>query len=72
MASEDLEARVARLEAELPKMIPQAALDIFARDPHRFSDRGCATCQNITVIIGRPWGCVATARRNRVPIPESR
>ncbi|MBR9837001.1 MAG: hypothetical protein GYB50_03800 [Rhodobacteraceae bacterium] len=72
MSTEDLEARVARLEAELPKMIPQAALDIFARDPHRFSDRPCATCQNITTIIGRPWGCVASARRNRVKIPGAK
>lgn len=63
MAMVDLEARVARLEAELPKMVPLAALDIFAADAHRFSTRPCATCHNISTIIGKPWGCIALAKR---------
>lgn len=64
---QDLEARVARLEEALPKMVPQAALDIFAADPHRFSTRPCATCQNVSTIIGRAWGCVQAAKRAREP-----
>lgn len=63
MTIEDLAARVARLEAELPKMVPQAALDIFAADAHRFSIRPCATCQNVSTVIGKPWGCIALAKR---------
>lgn len=57
MTIEDLEVRVARLEAVLPTMVPLAALDIFAKDPHRFSERPCTTCNHISTIIGRPWGC---------------
>jgi len=60
----DIEARVARLEAILPEMIPLAALDIFVTDQHRFSTRPCATCRNISTVIGKPWGCVELAKRN--------
>lgn len=59
---EQLTARVAQLEAMLPKMVPLSALDIFAADPHRFSTRGCATCRDISTVIGKPWGCVALGR----------
>lgn len=61
----DLERRVAALEEQSVKMIPKAALDIFADDQHRFSTRGCATCRNISLLIGEPWGCMALAEKRR-------
>lgn len=62
----DLEARVAALEVALPQMIPLSALNVFALDPHRFSTRGCGTCRNISEIIGKPWGCVALAKKKPI------
>jgi len=59
----DLADRVAALEGQILKMIPRAALEIFARDPHRFSTRGCPTCENISTVMGEPWGCIALARK---------
>ncbi len=60
--TETLEAnhsrRIAALEARLPEMIPLAALDMFARDAHRFSNRPCGTCREISEMIGKPWGCL--------------
>lgn len=63
----DLEIRVAALEKALPKMVPVAALEIYAKDPHMFSSRPCATCQNISAVIGRPWGCSAYGRKTEHP-----
>lgn len=65
MSSIDIEARLAKLEAALPDMVPLAALTIFASDPHQFSTRGCGTCRDISAVIGKPWGCVALANRAR-------
>lgn len=62
---EQLAARVTQLEMALPKMVPMSALEILARDPHRFSTRGCETCRNISTVIGKPWGCIALARETK-------
>lgn len=61
----DLEARVAALEAVVPKMIPRVALDLFVADQHRFGSRPCGTCRQISNIIGEPWGCSAYGQ----PVP---
>ena len=58
----DLERRVVALEAQVPTLVPLAALDIYARDPHRFSSRPCSTCANISKVIGRNWGCVQSLK----------
>lgn len=52
------ERRIKALEDMVPQMVPLAALNIFARDPHMFSNRPCQTCSTISDVIGRPWGCV--------------
>lgn len=68
---DDLEARVARLESALPVMVPKAALEIYASDPHVFSTRGCSTCRNISTVIGSAWGCVAMARHAQRKEPSN-
>ena len=41
-------------QAEQLKM----ALSLTEADPHQFSKRPCTTCQTITTLIQRPFGCV--------------
>lgn len=52
--SDDHEARIKALET----LLPAAVLDLIQGDPHQWSDRPCPTCQPITAMIGRPFGCV--------------
>ncbi len=55
--------------ALIPKddMIPKS--EVIARmwevDPHGFSSRPCSTCQHITEILSRPFGCVKAANEKR-------
>ena len=60
---ENLERRVAALEAQVPTLVPISVLDIFANDPHRFSNRPCNTCATISMITGRRWGCMKEQSR---------
>ena len=39
------------------RLIAKAALDLFVFDSHRWSDRPCTTCKQISTLIGEPWGC---------------
>lgn len=32
-------------------------LELIYSDPHQWSKRPCQTCQSITTIIGKPFGC---------------
>jgi hypothetical protein len=53
----DLEDRVAALE----RVFPDQVLDLIYHDTHQWSERPCPTCQSITRIVGRPFGCVRFA-----------
>ena len=33
-------------------------IDLIQNDPHQWSTRPCSTCQAITSIIGKPFGCI--------------
>ncbi|KKL19139.1 hypothetical protein LCGC14_2468450 [marine sediment metagenome] len=46
-------------------VIARAALNLFAVDQHRWSDRPCPTCRQITAMIGEPWGCYAYQLRKK-------
>lgn len=39
------------------RILCQAALDLIEKDPHQWSKRPCTTCQTVSVLIGRPFGC---------------
>ena len=39
------------------------AFDLIQKDPHQWSDHGCVTCQTITALIQRPFGCVLYSKR---------
>ena len=41
------------------------AFDLIQKDPHQWSDRGCVTCETITSLIQRPFGCVLYSKRKR-------
>lgn len=32
-------------------------LNLWQSDPHQFSNRPCATCQTISSLTGKPFGC---------------
>jgi len=40
-----------------------AVLRLLQDDGHQWSDRPCSTCQAISSIVGKPFGCVEHARR---------
>ena len=39
------------------------AFDLIENDPHQWSSRPCTTCNAISQIIGRPFGCNREAAR---------
>ena len=39
------------------RLIAKATLGLFVVDQHRWSDRPCQTCKQITTLLGEPWGC---------------
>ncbi len=38
------------------------ALRLIEQDPHQWSKRPCTTCQTVSSLINRPFGCVRYAR----------
>jgi hypothetical protein len=52
----ELDAVRKRVDA-LETLLPSAVLDLIQGDPHNWSNRPCPTCQPITTMIGRPFGC---------------
>ena len=40
-------------------------LDLIQADPHQWSTRPCPTCQAVSAIINKPFGCVLKAVKNR-------
>lgn len=52
----ELDAVRKRLDA-LETVLPSAVLDLIQGDPHQWSNRPCPTCQPISKMIGRPFGC---------------
>lgn len=46
-------------------IVARAALNLFVADQHRWSDRPCATCRQISEMIGGPFGCYKYQRRNK-------
>jgi hypothetical protein len=39
------------------RLMCQTALELIEADPHQWSERPCSTCQTISTLIGRPFGC---------------
>lgn len=59
------EHRIKELEATQTEAVTLAAralmgplLDLLEADSHQFSERPCSTCQAISALAARPWGCV--------------
>ncbi len=48
------ERRIAALES----LLPAAMFDAIYADPHQWSSRPCRTCQTVTDLTGRSFGCV--------------
>lgn len=46
------------LLSDVAKFIQYTAFDLLQEDPHQWSTRPCTTCQTISILIKRPFGCV--------------
>jgi hypothetical protein len=44
-----------------------AVLALWESDPHVFSKRPCPTCNAVSVLAGRAFGCINYARTGRAP-----
>lgn len=53
----DQKAAIEILDAATNKIL-DATLRLIQKDPHQWSTRGCATCEAITSLLNRPFGCV--------------
>jgi hypothetical protein len=40
-------------------------LRLLQNDPHQWSTRPCATCQAVSSIVNRPFGCVLFAKNKK-------
>lgn len=43
-------------------LLMNTVLDLIEADSHHFGTRPCQTCHTISVIVGRPFGCVRKAK----------
>jgi hypothetical protein len=44
------------------KVVTKPILELIEKDPHQWSSRPCSTCQTISGLVGRPFGCYAYAK----------
>lgn len=44
------------------QVFTEAILNIIQNDPHGWSTRPCTSCQTISSMIGRPFGCYKFAK----------
>ena len=58
-----VEHRMDLLEEKLDKHLAVAEIiaRLFESDCHSWSTRPCATCNEISKLLGRPFGCIARA-----------
>ena len=54
-----------RLIKAAAQVLLDASLDLLQADPHQWSTRPCPTCHAVTVIVGRPFGCIFYAKRKQ-------
>jgi len=46
-------------------------LERYRIDPHEWSSRPCKTCEGITLLIGRPFGCYRWGNELRSDAPHA-
>ena len=47
------------------KFIQNRAFDLIQTDPHQWSKRPCPTCQTVSKLIHRDFGCVLVAKQRK-------
>ena len=63
---ESLEAEVKELREAIVN-----ALRLMQADPHMWSTRPCATCKEITALVGKNYGCYTIQERQPNPTPKA-
>lgn len=48
------------------RIIANAALNLIEKDPHQWSSRPCSTCETISNLLDRDFGCVKV--RKKIPL----
>lgn len=64
----ELESEIAATQVAIQaatRMSIGVVLDLLQRDPHQWSTRPCSTCQTVTTLAGRDFGCVAHAKARK-------
>ena len=46
-------------------IIVEAVLRLLDVDPHDWTSRPCQTCNAVTALAGRPFGCVRAAQQGK-------
>lgn len=59
------ESELNALLSVVGKKVYWTAFDLIQDDPHHWSSRPCPTCKAVTVIIGKPFGCVLYAQQHK-------
>ena len=47
------------------RILFDVAADLIYEDSHHWSTRPCSTCQAITAIMSKPFGCIRYAKEQR-------
>lgn len=55
MAEETIRAEAVQMAAQV---IARVALDMIEEDSHHFGTRPCQTCNAVSRLLNRQWGCV--------------
>lgn len=50
---------------EAVERLAGVAFDLIQKDPHQWSTRPCSTCNAVTGIIGKSFGCVLYAEQRK-------
>ncbi len=46
-------------------VIMDAVVEVIGVDGHQWSDRPCSTCQAVSAMIGKPYGCYWYQAKNK-------
>lgn len=45
------------IDASGNQVVAEVVARLFESDPHQFGSRPCATCNQVSTVLGRPFGC---------------
>ena len=64
------QVKIAILELTVSEL--KEALEALGADMHQDSPRPCPTCQKVSEVLGKDWGCIETYARWQVRMQQER